>query len=97
MITQLMQEVDLVKWLSHPSIVKYEGMAQDENHHPASATSSRGSLDRERTNSPKLSSTTSPAPPHPPVAHKILAPSKRSRRRYRPTQPIPTRLSHSRL
>jgi len=30
-IAQLMQEVDLVKRLSHPSIVKYEGMARDEN------------------------------------------------------------------
>ncbi|KAH8997816.1 hypothetical protein EDB86DRAFT_3076353 [Lactarius hatsudake] len=30
-ISQLMREVDLVKQLSHPSIVKYEGMAQDEN------------------------------------------------------------------
>lgn len=28
---QLMKEVDLVKSLSHPSIVKYEGMARDEN------------------------------------------------------------------
>ncbi|KAN0138172.1 Protein kinase-like domain containing protein [Lactarius tabidus] len=27
----LMREVDLVKRLSHPSIVKYEGMARDEN------------------------------------------------------------------
>ncbi|KAI0046488.1 hypothetical protein FA95DRAFT_1669085 [Auriscalpium vulgare] len=30
-VTQLMKEVDLVKSLSHPSIVKYEGMARDEN------------------------------------------------------------------
>ena len=30
-ISQLMREVDLVKRLSHPSIVKYEGMARDEN------------------------------------------------------------------
>jgi len=30
-VTQLMREVDLVKSLSHPSIVKYEGMARDEN------------------------------------------------------------------
>ena len=30
-IAQLMREVDLVKRLSHPSIVKYEGMARDEN------------------------------------------------------------------
>ena len=30
-ISQLMKEVDLVKSLSHPSIVKYEGMARDEN------------------------------------------------------------------
>ncbi|KAF9645362.1 hypothetical protein BDM02DRAFT_3189769 [Thelephora ganbajun] len=29
-ISQLMKEVDLVKSLSHPSIVKYEGMARDE-------------------------------------------------------------------
>ena len=51
------------------------------NHHPASATSSRGSLDRERTNSPQLSPTTSPAHPHPhpPVAYKVLSPFKRSR------------------
>lgn len=26
-----MKEVDLVKMLSHPSIVKYEGMCRDEN------------------------------------------------------------------
>jgi len=31
-VTQLMREVDLVKNLSHPSIVKYEGMARDEGH-----------------------------------------------------------------
>ena len=49
------------------------------NHHPASATSSRGSLDRERTNSPQLSLTTSPAHAHPPVAYKVLAPYKSSR------------------
>ena len=30
-ISQLMKEVDLVKSLSHPSIVKYEGMARDCN------------------------------------------------------------------
>lgn len=30
-ISQLMREVDLVKRLTHPSIVKYEGMARDEN------------------------------------------------------------------
>ena len=30
-VTTLMREVDLVKSLSHPSIVKYEGMARDEN------------------------------------------------------------------
>jgi serine/threonine protein kinase len=30
-IAQLMREVDLVKRLTHPSIVKYEGMARDEN------------------------------------------------------------------
>ena len=30
-IAQLMKEVDLVKMLSHPSIVKYEGMCRDEN------------------------------------------------------------------
>lgn len=30
-VMQLMKEVDLVKSLSHPSIVKYEGMARDEN------------------------------------------------------------------
>ena len=30
-IAQLMKEVDLVKSLSHPSIVKYEGMARDNN------------------------------------------------------------------
>ncbi|KAG6332197.1 hypothetical protein ID866_6890 [Astraeus odoratus] len=29
-VTQLMNEVDLMKSLSHPSIVKYEGMARDE-------------------------------------------------------------------
>ncbi|EIW58780.1 Pkinase-domain-containing protein [Trametes versicolor FP-101664 SS1] len=29
-ISQLMREVDLVKSLSHPSIVKYEGMARDD-------------------------------------------------------------------
>ena len=46
------------------------------NNHPASATSSRGSLERERTNSPQLSPTSSP---HPPVAYKVLSPFKRSR------------------
>jgi serine/threonine protein kinase len=30
-VTQLMREVDLVKRLSHPGIVKYEGMARDED------------------------------------------------------------------
>ncbi len=30
-IAQLMKEVDLVKSLSHPSIVKYEGMARYAN------------------------------------------------------------------
>jgi len=30
-ISQLMKEVDLVKSLSHPTIVKYEGMARDED------------------------------------------------------------------
>ena len=30
-IKQLMKEVDLVKSLSHPSIVKYEGMARDDD------------------------------------------------------------------
>lgn len=30
-VTQLMKEVDLVKSLSHPSIVKYEGMARDSD------------------------------------------------------------------
>ncbi|KAI0293257.1 kinase-like domain-containing protein [Russula brevipes] len=30
-ITQMMEEIDLVKRLSHPSIVKYEGMARDEH------------------------------------------------------------------
>ena len=30
-IAQLMNEVDLVKSLSHPSIVKYEGMSRDDN------------------------------------------------------------------
>jgi len=39
------------------------------------ASSSRGSLDRERTSSPQLSAS---SPPHPPVAYKVLAPFKRS-------------------
>lgn len=30
-IKQLMKEVDLVKRLSHPSIVKYEGMVRDSD------------------------------------------------------------------
>jgi serine/threonine protein kinase len=30
-VAQLMHEVELVKRLSHPSIVKYEGMARDSN------------------------------------------------------------------
>jgi len=30
-IVQLMQEVDLVKNLSHPNIIKYEGIYRDEN------------------------------------------------------------------
>jgi serine/threonine protein kinase len=31
-VKSLKKEVDLLKSLSHPSIVKYEGMAQDEEH-----------------------------------------------------------------
>ncbi|KAN0138154.1 hypothetical protein V8E53_004043 [Lactarius tabidus] len=55
-----------------------ESFTRLPNHHPASASSSRGSLGRERTNSPQLSPTTSP--PHPPVAYIVLSPfSKRSR------------------
>lgn len=30
-VTQLMNEVDLMKSLSHPSIVKYEGMSRDND------------------------------------------------------------------
>lgn len=30
-VTHLMGEVELVKRLSHPSIVKYEGMVRDED------------------------------------------------------------------
>ena len=30
-VMQLMKEVDLLKSLSHPSIVKYEGMARDKD------------------------------------------------------------------
>jgi len=30
-VTMLMREFDLIKSLSHPSIVKYEGMARDED------------------------------------------------------------------
>ena len=30
-VMTLMREVDLVKSLSHPSIVKYEGMARDDD------------------------------------------------------------------
>ena len=30
-IVQLMQEVDQVKQLSHPNIIKYEGIARDNN------------------------------------------------------------------
>jgi len=30
-IVQLMQEVDLVKKLSHPNVIKYEGIDRDEN------------------------------------------------------------------
>lgn len=30
-ITQLMKEVELLKRLAHPSIVKYEGMMRDED------------------------------------------------------------------
>jgi serine/threonine protein kinase len=29
-VTHLMREVDLLKTLSHPSIVRYEGMVRDE-------------------------------------------------------------------
>ena len=51
------------------------------------ASSSRGSLDHERTSSPQLypsplataSPTHSPTHPHPPVAYKVLSPFKRSR------------------
>ncbi len=31
-VEQLMREVDLVKRLSHPSIVKYEGMTRDSEY-----------------------------------------------------------------
>lgn len=31
-VAQLMKEVDLMKRLSHPSIVKYEGMSRDEQY-----------------------------------------------------------------
>lgn len=31
-IAQLMKEVELVKRLSHPGIVKYEGMSRDEHN-----------------------------------------------------------------
>lgn len=31
-VAQLMKEVDLMKRLSHPSIVKYEGMSRDEEY-----------------------------------------------------------------
>jgi serine/threonine protein kinase len=30
-VTQLVKEVNVVKGLSHPCIVKYEGMAKDDN------------------------------------------------------------------
>ena len=30
-VMQLMQEIDLAKQLSHPNIIKYEGMAKDKN------------------------------------------------------------------
>ena len=72
------------KLLMHAQFAE-RGSSPDEfftrlpNHHPASATSSRGSLDRERTNSPQLTPTTSPAHAHPPIAYKVLAPFKRSR------------------
>ena len=66
------------------------------NHHPASATSSRGSLDRdtdqrerERTNSPQFSPT---SPPYPPVAYEVLSPFKRS---YSSLTPDPTHSNSS--
>jgi serine/threonine protein kinase len=31
-VAQLMKEVELMKRLSHPSIVKYEGMSRDEQY-----------------------------------------------------------------
>lgn len=30
-VTTFMREVDLVKSLSHPSLIKYEGMARDDD------------------------------------------------------------------
>lgn len=75
------------KLLMHAQFAKRGGspaefFPRSPNHHPGSASSSRGSLDRdreqrerERTNSPQLSPTSSP---HPPVAYKILSPFKRS-------------------
>ena len=53
------------------------------------ASSSRGSLDRERANSPQLSAS---SPVHPPVAYKMLGPFKRS---YNSSSPDPTHSNSS--
>ena len=50
-----------------------EFFARLPNHHPASVSSSRGNLERDRANSPTSSS------PHPPVAYKLLLLFKRKR------------------
>ena len=95
MITQLMREVDLVKQLSHPSIVKYEGMTRDENHHPASC---KLLSQQPQSGAHELTSAFSDDPrPHVCIRIRVLAPYRRSRASISPTRPIPTRLSCSRL
>ena len=90
-----MQEVDLVKRLSHPSIVKYEGMTRDENHHPVSC---KLLSQQPQSGAHELTSAFSDDPrPHVCIRIRVLTPYRRSRASISPTRPIPTRLSCSRL
>src|SRR6266576_2483779 len=76
---------DIFTRLPPPSLATATATASDG----IGASSSRGSLDRERTSSPQLpqsplatASQSSPtySPIHPPVAYKVLSPFKRSSR-----------------
>ncbi|KAI0306148.1 hypothetical protein B0F90DRAFT_1814941 [Multifurca ochricompacta] len=90
---------DMFPRLPHPAGPTSDGFG---------ASSSRGSLDRERTSSPQLSASSSP---HPPVAYKVLLPFKRSRASLTPdpthsnssvslaaaTPPVATALQHHQI